>query len=72
MISRPIMKTISVTICKTKRALKLPQPPKLTGRERAMTGRKLIQWLKAQGAKPLDPATRKRLAAAGHLGMPAQ
>jgi hypothetical protein len=31
-----------------------------------MTGRKLIQWLKAQGAKPLDPVARKRLAAAGH------
>ena len=37
-----------------------------------MTGRKLIQWLKAQGAKPLDPTTRKRLAAAGHLSMPAE
>jgi hypothetical protein len=37
-----------------------------------MTGRKLIQWLKAQGAKPLDPATRKRLAAAGHLGLPGE
>jgi hypothetical protein len=35
-----------------------------------MTGRKLIHWLKAQGAKPLDPTTRKRLAAAGHLGLP--
>jgi hypothetical protein len=35
-----------------------------------MTGRKLIQWLKAQGAKPLDRATRNRLAAAGHLGLP--
>jgi hypothetical protein len=35
-----------------------------------MTGRKLIQWLNAQGAKPLDPATRKRLAAADHLGLP--
>jgi len=44
---------------------------KLTGREPAMTGHKLIQWLKAQGAKPLDPATRKRLTAAGgHLGLP--
>jgi hypothetical protein len=43
---------------------------KLTGREPAMTGRKLIQWLKAQGAKPLDRATRNRLAAAGHLGLP--
>ena len=37
-----------------------------------MTGRKLIQWLKAQGAKPLGPATRKRLAAAGHLGLPGE
>jgi hypothetical protein len=35
-----------------------------------MTGRKLIQWLKAKGAKPLDRATRNRLAAAGHLGLP--
>jgi hypothetical protein len=64
------MNTISVTICKTKRPLKLPRSPKLTGREPAMTGRKLIHWLKAQGAKPLDPTTRKRLAAAGHLGLP--
>jgi hypothetical protein len=35
-----------------------------------MTGRKLIQWLKAQGPKPLDPVAHKRLAAAGHLGLP--
>jgi hypothetical protein len=64
------MKIISVTIKHTNGRLKLPPPPKMTGRERPMTGRELIQWLKAQGAKPLDPATRKRLAAAGHLGMP--
>jgi hypothetical protein len=35
-----------------------------------MTGRKLIQWLKAQGATPIAPAARNRLAAAGHLGKP--
>ena len=35
-----------------------------------LRGRQLVAWLKAQGAEPLDGATRKRLRAAGHLGMP--
>jgi hypothetical protein len=35
-----------------------------------MTGRKLVQWFKAPGARPIAPAARNRLAAAGHLGMP--
>ena len=66
------MKAISVTICKTKHPLKLLPPLKITGREAALTGRQLIQWLKSQGAKPLDQATRKRLKAGGNLGMPAE
>jgi hypothetical protein len=64
------MKSISVTICKTKRGV--ARPPRLKTRERDYSARELIRWLKQQGAKPLDPATRKRLRAAGHLGMPAE
>ena len=41
--------------------MNLPRPPKLTGRESAMTGRKLIYWLKAQGAKPLEEAESDRI-----------
>jgi hypothetical protein len=61
------MKTISVTICKTKRPLKLrpvPQGPV------ELKGGELIRWLKAQEAKPVEPATKRRLMAAGHWGMP--
>ena len=64
------MKVISVTICKTKGRRKLPPPPKITGRERPMTGRQLIKWLKAQGAKPMDAQTKRRLKASGNWGMP--
>jgi hypothetical protein len=64
------MKTISVSICKTKGRLKLPPPPKITGRERPMSGRALINWLKAQGAKRMDAETKRRLKASGNWGMP--
>ena len=42
----------------------------MTGRERSMTGRELIKWLKAQGAKPVDAETKRRLKASGNWGMP--
>jgi hypothetical protein len=64
------MKPISVTICRTKRPLKLPPAPELTGREPVLKGRKLIQWLKAQGAKPIPPREKARLRKLGFLGMP--
>jgi hypothetical protein len=35
-----------------------------------LTGRKLLQWLKDQGAEPIDAATKKRLIASGNWGMP--
>jgi hypothetical protein len=35
-----------------------------------MTGRELIKWLKAQGAKPVDAPTKRRLKASGNWGMP--
>jgi hypothetical protein len=69
-ILQPIMKTISVTICRTKRPSKAPRPAKLTGREPAMTGRKLIRWLKRQGAEPLPAKEKARLRKLGFLGMP--
>jgi len=64
------MEAISVTICKTKGRRKLLPPPKMTGRQRRMTGRELIKWLKAQGAKPVDAPTKRRLKASGNWGMP--
>ena len=64
------MKSISVTICKTKRPLRLPQLPELTGAEPILTGRKLIQWLKSQGAEPIPPKEKARLRKLGFLGMP--
>ena len=38
--------------------------------EPVLRGRALIRWLEAQGAEPIDPATKRRLKAAGHWGMP--
>jgi hypothetical protein len=35
-----------------------------------LKGGELIRWLKAQGAKPVEPAMKRRLMAAGHWGMP--
>ena len=64
------MKSISVTICKTKRPLILPQLSELTGQEPILTGRKLIQWLKSQGAEPIPPKEKARLRKLGFLGMP--
>ena len=61
------MKTISVTICKTKRPLKLRPVPQVQGE---LKGGALIRWLKAQGAKPVEAAMKRRLMAAGHWGMP--
>ena len=66
------MKPTSVTICRTKRPLNLPRPPKLTGGEPVLEGRKLIRWLKAQGAEPIPPKERARLRKLGFLGMPAE
>jgi hypothetical protein len=64
------MKPISVTIYKVKGCRGLTPPPKITGREKRMTGAQLIKWLKAQGAKPMDAETRRRLQASGNWGMP--
>ncbi len=63
------MKTISVTICKTKRPLKLRPVPQV---QTELKGRALIGWLKKQGAQPVDPATKRRLKATGNWGMPAE
>jgi hypothetical protein len=35
-----------------------------------MSGRALINWLKAQGAKRMDAETKRRLKASGNWGMP--
>jgi hypothetical protein len=61
------MKTISVTICKTKGPLKWRPVPQGHGE---IKGGELIRWLKAQGAKPVEPAMKRRLMAVGHWGMP--
>ena len=61
------MNTISVTICKTERALRLRPVPQ---GQVELKGGELIRWLKAQGAKPVEPAMKRRLMAAGHWGMP--
>lgn len=63
------MKNISVTICKTKRPLKLRPVPQVPVE---LKGGALIRWLKAQGAKPVEPAMKRRLMASGHWGMPAE
>ena len=62
------MKTISVSLKKTK--TKLVPLPKIDANTPRLTGRQLIKWLKDQGAKPIDPATKKRLIASGNWGMP--
>ena len=64
------MKSISVTICKTKLPLRLPQLPELTGHEPVLTGRKLTRWLKSQGAELIPPKEKARLRKLGLLGMP--
>jgi len=64
------MKTISVTICKTKRPLKLLPLPRTKTNGHPLKGRKLIKWLKEQGAEPIPPKERIRLRKAGFLGMP--
>ena len=63
------MKTISVTICKTRRPLKLRPLPQM---ETELKGRALIRWLTEQGAQPVDRATKRRLKATGNWGMPAE
>ena len=67
MTLRAIMKTTSVTICKTKRPLKLRPVPQ---GQVELKGEALVRWLKGQGAKPVEPALKRRLMAAGHWGMP--
>lgn len=37
-----------------------------------MTGPQLIKWLKAQGARPMDAETKRRLKASGNWGMPSE
>jgi hypothetical protein len=41
--------------------------PKQRGRWNAA---KIERWLRSIGAKPIDAATKKRLIASGHWGMP--
>jgi hypothetical protein len=45
----------------------LPPLPKQRGRWNAA---KIERWLRSIGAKPIDAATKKRLIASGHWGMP--
>lgn len=44
--------------------------PKIDPNSPRLTGKKLLQWLKDQGAEPIDAATKKRLIASGNWGMP--
>ena len=59
-----------VSFCKTKGVP--PRAPRLEAPGRDCSARELIRWLEKHGAEPLDAATRKRLKAAGHLGMPTE
>jgi len=49
---------------------KIPPLPKANPNAPRLIGRKLLQWLKDQGAEPIDAATKKRLIASGNWGMP--
>ena len=62
------MKNISINLSRTK--AKLIPSPKIDSNAPRLTGKKLIQWLKEQGAEPIDAATKKRLIASGNWGMP--
>ena len=62
------MKTISLNLRKTKS--KLVPLPKIDPKTPELTGKKLLRWLKDQGAEPIDAATKKRLIATGNWGMP--
>ncbi|MHB8524078.1 MAG: hypothetical protein ACYDH9_25425 [Limisphaerales bacterium] len=64
------MKVISQPISKTRRGRRTPPAPRVDPNLRPLHGRELIRWLESQGAKPVDPATKRRLIAAGHWGMP--
>jgi streptomycin 6-kinase len=64
------MKIISETISKRKRGGRIPPAPRIDSKKPELTGRQLIQWLKAQGAIPVDAATKRRLIASGNWGMP--
>jgi len=44
--------------------------PKIDPTTPTMSGRELIRWLKAQGAKPIEPELKCRLIASGNWGMP--
>jgi hypothetical protein len=35
-----------------------------------MSGKDLIRWLKAHGAKPIEPELKRRLIASGNWDMP--
>ena len=62
------MKDISINLKRTKS--KLIPLPEIDPNAPRLTGRKLLQWLKDQGAEPIDAATKKRLIASGNWGMP--
>ena len=64
------MKTISQSIKRISGRVSVPPAPRIPTGHPPLTGSNLLRWLRQQGARPLDDATRKRLRASGHLGMP--
>ena len=64
------MSTTSKAMKRTRRLHGIPPLPKIDPKTPELTGKKLLQWLKDQGAKPIDAATKKRLIASGNWGMP--
>jgi hypothetical protein len=64
------MKVITERISKTKPFRKLPRPPQLDRNVRSLSGKESLRWLKAQGARPVEPELKRRLIASGNWNMP--
>jgi hypothetical protein len=64
------MRVITERISKTKPLRQLPRPPQLDRKIRSLSGKELLRWLKAQGARPVEPELKRRLIASGNWGMP--
>ena len=64
------MRSTSKATKRTSRMAGIPPLPKIDSKRPELTGRKLLKWLKEQGAEPIDAATKKRLIASGNWGMP--
>jgi len=64
------MRTISRATKRTRRLKGIPPLPRIDPKTPELTGKKLLRWLKDQGAEPIDAATKKRLIASGNWGMP--